>query len=303
MALKLIPKRIRRRRASNSPLSPSHRSIPLGQFFNVDGLRTHVVVRGEGSPVILVHGLASYVYSWRHNLNELAKSHRVYALDLPGFGFSDKPSNHDYSLGAQAEFIKSFMDLMKIPQASFAGNSMGGGVVLEMAMRHPERVKGIIIIGSVGVRKEQFAPWMRKMTSTIMRSGFAGLIVPGPRRMRWLMGQLYHDRSKILPQDVEAYLLPLQTPEFKRALSSMLATLHLKLSNTERLTQIDHPTLILWGEEDRVMSKDIAFHFKNSLRQAQLVIVPNAGHSLIQERPEVANQHMLSFLEQLDAQS
>ncbi|MBI1730381.1 alpha/beta fold hydrolase [Candidatus Acetothermia bacterium] len=278
--------------------------IPLGEFVDVGGLRTHVVVKGDGSPIILLHGFASYGYSWRHNIDALAESHCVYALDMPGFGLSDKPAKHDYSLSAQAGFVLAFMDAMHLDRVALAGNSMGGGVALEFAVRFPERLSGLIIISSVGLRPDRLPRWIRKMAAQLVKGGsLSGLFVPGPKRLRWIMEYLYHDPSKIETQDIKAFLLPMQTSEFRQALCAMIETLHLELADVDRIEMIKIPTLVLWGQEDRVLSPAHAFQFSSVLQNSQMKIISNAGHALIQEQPRIVNEQMVQFLKQIDSQA
>ena len=102
------------------------------------GVRVHYVEAGQGSPVVLLHGLGASVAAWRENIGPLAERHRVYAVDLPGHGDSEKPDELSYSLPSMTNFTKSLVEALGHKQAAFAGSSIGGGLALMTALHHPD---------------------------------------------------------------------------------------------------------------------------------------------------------------------
>src|SRR5581483_2376578 len=107
---------------------------PRAEYHDIAGVRTYVKRAGKGSPIILLHGLGASSYSWRSTLPALADKHEVFAMDLPGFGRTDKPRDFDYSFAGFAKWMRAFMDRFEIHKASFAGNSMGGVISLRMVL-------------------------------------------------------------------------------------------------------------------------------------------------------------------------
>jgi len=124
--------------------SPPSIEIPddvAGKFVQIDSKKIRYIDSGSGIPLVFIHGFGSSIFSWRKNLEPIAKHHRVCALDLPGFGYSDKPLDADYSIDAYADFIIQFMDQLQIKQAILVGHSLGGGIALLTSLKYPSRVR------------------------------------------------------------------------------------------------------------------------------------------------------------------
>ena len=110
-------------------LEPHSAGAP-GSFLDIDSLRIHYVEAGQGPPVVLIHGWNASTFSFRYTIPELARHHRVVALDLKGYGYSGRPAKGDYSLTAQAELVRRLMDRLDIHRADVIGHSMGGAVAM-----------------------------------------------------------------------------------------------------------------------------------------------------------------------------
>src|SRR6267378_7521246 len=128
-------------------------SVPNSQysrFAEIDGVRVHYQEKGTGTPLILIHGFTSSVFSWKDVFEPLSKKFHVIAVDLKGFGFSGKPDG-DYTRRAQAVLITHLLEHLNIEKAWLCGNSMGGEVALNVALANRERVSGLILVDSAGV--------------------------------------------------------------------------------------------------------------------------------------------------------
>ena len=121
-----------------------------GRETRVASWRIHYYTGGDGPPVVLIHGLASRGEDWTSFLPTLTPRHRVYALDLLGYGGSDKPRNADYSIALETEVVRGFLDSLHIARADVVGVSMGGWIALKLAAEHPERVRKLVLIDSAG---------------------------------------------------------------------------------------------------------------------------------------------------------
>src|SRR2546427_8478977 len=110
-----------------------------GRFVAVEGLRVFAITLGQGPDVVLLHGTPASTYSWRKVLEPLAARHRVHAIDLPGYGFSDKPADAPYDAAWFARVVAGYLDAAGVARAVLAGNSMGGHVATETAILYPER--------------------------------------------------------------------------------------------------------------------------------------------------------------------
>lgn len=130
---------------------PSREKYIQNQYIQVDGVRTRYWQLGDkGTTVIFLHGLGGYVELWRDNIIAFAQYHRVYAVDMVGFGESGKPKA-SYSLDSLARFIKAFMDALSIECASLTGCSLGGAVALQFALMFPKKLEKLVLISSVGL--------------------------------------------------------------------------------------------------------------------------------------------------------
>src|SRR5205809_7955635 len=128
-----------------------------GRFVTVEGLRVFAITLGQGPDVVLLHGNPASTYSWRKVLEPLAARHRVHAIDLPGFGFSDKPADASYDIGWLTTAVLGYLDAERIPRAVFVGNSMGGAVATETAIVEPGRVVALVLLGAAGLPEAETA--------------------------------------------------------------------------------------------------------------------------------------------------
>lgn len=122
-----------------------------GQFVEVGGHRIHYYVGGEGPPLVVVHGVASRAADGALIYRGLMRGRRVYALDLLGYGDSDKPRDASYSVRMQAEVVRGFMDALQLRSADMIGVSLGGWISLRFASEHPERVRRLVLVSSAGL--------------------------------------------------------------------------------------------------------------------------------------------------------
>src|SRR2546429_583395 len=143
--------------ACRAPTIPEASRFPAGTRFTarhvtVDGTTLRYIDAGHGTPVVFIHGLGASMYAWRKNLEPVAAAgYRVIAFDNRGFGFSDKPAT-GYDNAAYARLTVALLDSLHLPDAVLVGHSMGGAVAAEVAIAHPERVRGLVLIGSAGAR-------------------------------------------------------------------------------------------------------------------------------------------------------
>ena len=128
------------------------RSACAATYVRVGGHRIHYLAGGKGPPLLVVHGVASRADDGAPIYRELMRTHRVYALDLLGYGDSDRPLDSDYSVTTQAEIVRGFMDAVGLREADVMGVSMGGWVALKVAAEHPERVRRLVLVSSGGLQ-------------------------------------------------------------------------------------------------------------------------------------------------------
>ncbi len=172
-----------------------------GRTVTVDGVGIHYVERGRGpDAVVLIHGFGGHTYSFRYLIPDLARYHRVVAVDLKGFGYSERPQKSDYSLSSQACLVVYLMDMLAIDQASLVGHSMGGEVAMRVAAGWPQRVDKLVLAASVSgerIPSLPVTPLIKPMLSLFVR--LFG---------RWLFRRMFYDRRNATEEALEAYRAP-----------------------------------------------------------------------------------------------
>jgi len=267
-----------------------------GTFKKISGLNIHVLNAGKGSPVILVHGFMGMAYDWRYNIEELGQHFSVYALDLPGFGYSDKPLNFDYTSKGYAEFILYFLDAYRIKRAVLVGNSMGGQIVLTVCLKYPERVAGLVLIDSGGYPQSvQFVPFKILKLPIIGQISMALVSRPVIRTM--LRRGIYFNNSFVTDEVIDNYYGVYRTVNARKMPPVIMRSIMKDEAGIiSRLDEIKCPTLVIWGAEDRVISPAKAEMFRRDIRGASLLMVPRAGHMPQVEKSRTVNRALIGFI-------
>ncbi len=274
---------------------PQERLWPPENFLLVQGRRIHYRVRGSGPALLLVHGFLGYSFSWRRNLEELARYFRVYALDLLGFGYSDRPRDYPYTFSAAAEQISEFACGVGESEIFLAGHSMGGAAALLCAARYPNLVRGLLLLAPVNPFGRR-SRWLIRLVGAPL---LGHLILHAARLVAWplagfLLRRLYGDPTQVDADTVEGYAGPLEGIESVRVLRRMYAAWDVE-SVRAALPSVRQPALLLWGDRDRTVSPDSARPLAAALR-ARLEIIPGCGHLPNEEAPEVVNRLCVEFL-------
>lgn len=272
---------------------------PQDRYVQVGQINTRYWTSGDkGTTVILLHGIGSSVETWAYNISVLAQHHRVYAVDLVGAGRSEKPPV-TYSLSYLAQFVKDFMDALSIECASLIGNSLGGGVVLEFALNFPGKVEKLVLVNSLGLGKEI------TLTLRLATLPFVGrLFKPTRSGTALALKQSVYDSTLISNDWVELYYQIATLPKAWEAVVGLIKTnidlfgVRTEIYNTivDRLPTITAPTLVLWGQQDRVLPVTHAAVATKGLPNARVHIFDPCGHWSQVEHSEEFNTLVLEFL-------
>jgi pimeloyl-ACP methyl ester carboxylesterase len=273
-------------------LEPESAGAP-GAFLDVDGVRVHYVEAGQGDPVVLIHGWNGSTFSYRYAIAELAQHHRVVALDLKGFGYSARPAGGDYSLTAQAELVRACMDHLGIDRATVAGHSMGGDVAVRFVTRCPERVSRLILIDAATDKDRHRAARFNRLGRPFLPL-LAMLTYHRPGFQKRALRFIAHDPAFVTPETLDGHFRPMRMKGHLRAMGAQMAA-HRRDEPVD-VTAIQQPTLILWGEHDRVIPLERGEELARLIPNAQLVVVPSAGHVPLEEQPDYCNRALLTFL-------
>lgn len=271
----------------------------FGRHADLDGEQIHYVEAGSGDPVVLVHGFMAWSYTWRQTLPALAGQHRVLALDLRGFGLSEKRRDRGHAIEDQVDLLRRFLDALQVERSVLVGHSMGGEVSLRFALRHPERVRGMVLVSSSGyVVREQ--PALERLA---LRTPFLGeLFVQALALNRRFAGNslrtAYRAPERVRATDVEAYLLPARVPGAAGAFIRMLRDADFGRAARE-LRQIETPSLVVWGENDPWVPLTHGQRLAGELRNSRLVVFPECGHVPPEEYPAEFNHLVAEFLKGL----
>lgn len=251
-----------------------------GSFEVVDGVRLHYVDQGQGEPILLLHGIAANIFCWRHVIPLLAKDHRVCAVDIKGFGRSDKPRGAFYGLKSQAELLNKFIEARKLGSVTLVGNSMGGAIAAEMALQKPELVKRLVLINSAHDPKIVLFDLRRLRAFSRFLTFFANRQVA-----RQYIRLLYGKNLPITEDVIRAYLTPYMTDTnshlaFMEAFDALIDP-----SLLPRLKKLEKPILILWGTKDRLVPLRFGQNLHNELPHSRFETHPDGGHHLQEEEP------------------
>jgi pimeloyl-ACP methyl ester carboxylesterase len=267
----------------------------------VEGHTLFYVVKGEGEPLILMHGYGAGIWVWEKQIDFLSRFYRVYALDLIGHGYSERP-RVDYTPETYIQCVKSFMDEAGIQQATLIGNSMGGGVAWAMALVFPERVKKIVLINSAPpdvlgqVKNESFRTLVAIKDIPILPY----LIVASrsKRSIKWLLQECVADIKTITPEVLDRQYQLSRIKGTTWALYSTFKNAGKALAFKDRLGQMRHPTLLLWGRRDLIFPPSVGEDLHREIGNSKLILIDGSGHIPMWETPEVVNPAILSFLEE-----
>jgi pimeloyl-ACP methyl ester carboxylesterase len=266
-----------------------------GKFIRIDSRNIRYIDAGSGMPLVFIHGFGSSIFSWRKNLGPISKHHRVCAPDLPGFGYSDKPLDADYTIDAYADFIIQFMDKLQIKKAVLVGHSLGGGIALAASLKYPSRVRSLILLDA------EAYPISPPLMLTVAKLPAIRSIIHraiGEWVIRISLKRSYYDHGLITDRLVDEYYRPFLTENGKAAPIKVLEAMDFeKLKELpRRYRRIRKKALIIWGREDRISRIHLAHKLKRDLRYSKLKIIPAGGHLVQEEKPAVVNRAILNFV-------
>ena len=264
-------------------------------FIDIDGVRIHYQEKGTGTPLVLIHGYGSSTYSWKDVFEPLSQNFRVIAIDLKGFGFSGK-SDGDYTRRTQATLLLRFLENLKIEKAWLCGNSMGGEVALNAALLNPERVAGLILVDSSGVKVAGMSLIIPKyLLVPVVGRVLTALALTSNKLVRQNLENSFYDRTKVTDERIANYYRPLQTRDGQRA--ALRARTQAGLFPVEsELSKIAVPALIIWGAQDALIPLEAGIKMNKLIKDSKLVIFDNCGHLPQEEMPETVTKEITNFL-------
>jgi len=284
------------------PLPPwfdSFERLPLKSVM-VDGQRISYLDQGQGPPVLLIHGFGGSMWQWEHQQSALATRFRVITPDLPGSGLSDKP-DIAYTPDEMLQFLAGFLDALRIPQASLVGNSMGAGLAIGMALDQPDRVSKLVLISGLPPRvMDHLAnPSIKRALTAGTPSWLVsfGNFLFGGLMVDRILKEIVYDHTLLTPAVLERSNRNRQRPGLIKPLMTVGDNLPAwEERYAPRIGTITQPTMILWGEEDRVFPIKAGRLLHELIPKSAFTAIPRAGHIPQWEQPEPVNAYLRSFL-------
>lgn len=267
-------------------------------FLTLDGMEVHY--RDEGNktdslPLVLIHGTGSSLHTFDAWTVELKKEKRVIRMDLPAFGLTGPFPDRVYSIDHYVAFVNQFLKDLGIQQCIIGGNSLGGEIAWNFTVQHPEKVQKLILIDAAGYPlQSQSVPIGFKIARTPVFNKMMTFITP-----KWMVASslknVYADPSKVNDALVNRFFdLTLRAGNRQALVDRM--NLAPDTGKLALIKNIQQPTLILWGEQDRLIPVQNAFRFQNDLPNDTLVLIKNSGHVPMEESPQETLIPLLNFL-------
>jgi pimeloyl-ACP methyl ester carboxylesterase len=258
---------------------------------------------GEGPPIVFVHGLSGCWQNWLEQLPVLAREHRVVALDLPGFGYSPMPAR-SISIAGYARLLDGLLTELGVDAAAVVGNSMGGFIGAELAISFPERVERLVLISAAGIstyrdpRTSRAMPALRRLdrvlaATTAWAVSSAEVTMRRPRLRDATFWIAAAHPSRLPGPLVAEQIRGAGKPGFLDGLKAIV-----DYDVRERLPEIACPTLIVWGNRDRLVSVRDADVFAELIGDSRKVVFEDTGHVAMLERPRAFNSLLREFLAQ-----
>ena len=260
----------------------------------------YTIERGSGPTILLIHGFGTNTFTWRHVLPDLARDHRVIAVDLKGFGRSDKPLDEHYSARDQAELLIDLILARDLRDLTIIGHSYGGGVALLLALEADAGLKGriskLVLLDTIAY--PQSIPVFFRLLESPVVSQVGVRMAPADFQIRMALRIAYYDNDKIGPDEIAAYSEPMKTAAGKHAIiQSARQIVPPDLDEiAARYSTIALPTLILWCDHDRIVPLDIGLKLRRELKDARLRIISKCGHMPHEEQPEETMTQIREFL-------
>ena len=259
--------------------------LPPQQTAKVHGQKIAYYEAGKGSVVILIHGLGADSRHWAANIDALSQNFRVMALDQIGYGQSDKPLMR-YSVENFTDYLHGFLQALKIPKASLVGNSLGGWVALDFAIRHPQMVEKLVLVDAAGLRPTAALKWPEGGRKTL-----------SPLNTHWFFDFMEANKEwaamDLGPNSFERHV---QNGDSYTVASSVAEMITGRDFEDKKLDKVKVPTLIIWGRDDGLIPLAMGEQFHKRIAGSQMMVIEGTGHIPMVGKPAEFNQAVSKFL-------
>jgi pimeloyl-ACP methyl ester carboxylesterase len=278
--------------------------IPTDRMIKVGNVNTRYWMEGEGTPVILIHGLSNSIEDWLLNFKVLAEHHQVYALDLLGHGKTGKPLSAPYTISNLSRFVIDFMNAVEIKRAHIIGHSLGGAIALTIAIHHPAYLNKLVLVDSAGLGQE-CSSVLRLASVPGLGELLAALVMGGSLEKRISMQRESWPDPEIVPEEMirEKYFATRWHEISKTYFKSLRATFNIWGTKksvftpiVQKISSLENPVLVVWGEQDDMLPVNQAQIVREKVPGARIEIFENCKHDPMIVNPQRFNQVALEFL-------
>lgn len=280
----------------NTPSSKIHDSIS-SKYVTVNDIKLHYLEAGENEVVVMLHGFPTSAYLWRNIMPKVAETHRAIALDLPGYGKSDKPLSPSYSFNFYNQLLTQFLAQINADKIHLVMHDLGGPVGLLWALKNQERIKSLVFL------------------NTLVYSNFSGAViaftlalklplikswVSSPKGIAWAMRFGVANKNRIKGDLLNHYQTPFIKKSARQALLKSASNMSIKAFKEmeEKLSTFTVPIRAIYGENDRILPKvaDTMRRIKADLPQTEITSLPDCGHFLQEDEPDKISLLLSEFL-------
>lgn len=290
------------------PIPPLEGTVPPreladddSRFIEVNGLDVHTKATGSGKPIfLLLHGFGASTFSWREVMAPLGDLGTVIAYDRPAFGLTERPLTWDegtnpYTPEAQVDLVIGLLDALEIEKAVLVGNSAGGTVAAATALTHPERVQALVLVDAAIYTGGGAPAFVQPLLQLPQFDRIGPLLA---RRIQAqgdaFLRSAWHDPDKITPEVIDGYWKPLRAQHWDKALWELTKASRASDLNA-RLDELTLPTLVITGNDDRVVPTEESVRLAGELPNAELEVISACGHLPQEECPQAFMDAVTEF--------
>ncbi|MBI1360078.1 MAG: alpha/beta fold hydrolase [Alphaproteobacteria bacterium] len=280
-------------------------ALPSSNYFEpAPGLKVHYTDEGNtsGAVIVLVHGFAASVHAWRPWIDRLRGDYRFVALDLPGHGLTQAPANYRASLDKNVALVNALADHLQLDHFLLGGNSMGGGVALNYALSHPERLSALVLVDAAGWPGEKGTGGSGPpLVFQLLTNPIGRAILKSVNPRMFAVGGLkaaYLDKRLVTDALINRYVELALAPGHRDILITQNSAPHLRITKDD-IRSIKIPTLVLAGEKDKIIAVEQSKSLAAAIPGAVLITYPNGGHVPMEQLPEQSAADLKAFIDAL----
>ncbi|MDY6781734.1 MAG: alpha/beta hydrolase [Cyanobacteriota bacterium] len=276
------------------------------ELIATNGVQLHYVTQGEGPLMLLLHGFPEFWYSWRHQIPEFAVDYKVVALDLRGYNESEKPKNVEaYRMQELIRDVEGVIVGLGYESCVLVGHDWGGAIAWSFAYEHPQRVDKLIVMNLPHPALLSEGLW--KHPQQLLRSWYIFLFQL-PLLPEWILQwndydaiaatfeKMAVDKTAFTTADLDAFKSAAAKPDAITAMMNYYRNVFQGLMQPRSWRILEVPTLMIWGEEDAALGKELTYGTEAYVRDFQIRYIPNCSHWVQQEQPQLVNQYMREFI-------